>query len=469
MQSKLISVLALSALGVSVGCQPKPHWPEPERHAALAAGLDEPIAIRVVGSPVDEAEPDPSAITPAEAIRLALTSHPEIQAAIARVRMAQAEAHQERLLPNPVLDVALRFAETGGTPVVEAGLSAELLSLLQKPGRVRAADHRLRVAATEAVTVALDVLAQVQECYAGIQTLDSLIPVLEERRGLTGRLLTIADSRLKAGEGTRLDVTTLRAQEAELSIELISLEQERRELRLQLARLIGQPTSKAVWELAHWAVPVLQTLDESAWIAAALEHRPEIQTRMAELSALGVEARLARWILTEGTEAGIESERDDHVWSAGPSIRVPLPVFDWGQARRELADARRIEAAHQLVQLKRQAVEDVRRALAGYQSSSEAARRVREELLPLVEQRGREAEAIYRAGQDDILMVILAQQELRAGQIKLIELERRAAEAFIRLQRAVGGPAHLPAASPIVTPKNLQTVPTSAPTTQPLP
>jgi len=440
-------VLTLSALVALAGCQTTPPWPEPERRAAEASGLSDAVVIRVEGAPDDEAASAPDALTLADALRLALTTHPDIQIAIARVRAAQADAHQERLLPNPVLSVALRFVEGGGSPVVEASLSAELLGLLQKPGRVRAADHRLRAAADDAVTAALDVAAEVQERFVVTQASESLVPLLDERRALTERLLAVAESRLKSGEGTRVDVTTLRAQDTQLTIERLAVEQELRESRLQLARLIGQPSSEAAWKLTPWESPALATDDEAAWIAAALEHRPEIQARMWELAALGVEVKLARWILTEGTEAGVEAERDDGEWSVGPSISSPLPIFDWGQARRELADARRIEAAHQLTQARRVAIEEVRRALVAYRASADAAQRVRNELVPLLEQRTRETESIYRAGQSDVLAFILAQQDLQEGRTRAIELNRRSAEAFVRLQRAVGGAAFAPTAA----------------------
>ena len=97
-----------------------------------------------------------------DAVERAMRHDPGLQAALARVRAALAEADQARLLPNPVLSVALRFPEAGaGKPVIEAGLAADLLSVLQQPGRIKAADHRLRAASAEALTTALDLLFEV--------------------------------------------------------------------------------------------------------------------------------------------------------------------------------------------------------------------------------------------------------------------------------------------------------------------
>jgi outer membrane protein TolC len=51
-----------------------------------------------------------------------------------------------------------------------------------------------------------------------------------------------------------------------------------------------------------------------------------------------------------------------------------------------------------------------------------------------------QAEAQYKAGQTDITSLFLAEQDLRAARARTIELERRASEALIRLERSAGGP-----------------------------
>ena len=112
----------------------------------------------------------------------------------------------------------------------------ELIAILQMPGRVSVADSRLRSVAADAVSTALDVIAETQERYLAVQKLDALIPVLQERMKLTDRLLTLAQKRLEAGEGTRLDVTTLHTQKLGLEVELRERQLERRQERLALAR-----------------------------------------------------------------------------------------------------------------------------------------------------------------------------------------------------------------------------------------
>jgi outer membrane protein TolC len=432
---------ACSILLALAGCQsqPSPGPVRPEISIADAIGVPgEAIAFTTVGGPDDAPASSSEFLALADAIRLALQNSPELQAALARVRGAEAEASQARLLPNPILNVALRFSTTTGTPDVDAGLAQELIAILRRPGRARVADARLRAAAADAVTAALEVVGNVRERYTGVQSLDALFAVLEERRRLVNRLLELARARQAAGEGTPLDVLTLQAQWVELDTEISDRELERRSQRLALSRLIGQPSGAADWAVSPWSPPG-RAAAESEWVAAALERRPEVQAKQWELAAREQELAQTRFVPWDDTSVGVAAERQGG-WSVGPSLNMPLPVFDVGQARRAAAEAALAGARHDLTQARRAVIEEVRQAHATLLASQGNLDRVRNELIPLQQRRLDQAEAQYRAGQTDLTTLFLAEQELRAARAKQVELERRTSESLIRLQRAVGGP-----------------------------
>lgn len=436
-------ILALAITGCATTA-PKPELREKIAHAT---GTSNAITFQVNGEALDVNESADTTLPLAEAIRRTLSHDPQIQAALARVRIAQAEAKQNRLLPNPVLNVALRLPEGGGSPVIGAGLGADLISLLSRPGRTSAADNRLRVASAEAVSQVLDVLSEVRETYVAVQTLDALIAVLQERIGIIDRLLALARSRLKNGFGTPLDVLTFEAQRLELETEVADRELERQGARLALARLIGEPSGAMEWRVASWEPNRPLWSPESSWIALALDNRPEVQVRRFELAARGVELRLTRFAAFDGAAVGADASRDDldadpgtRGWSVGPTASLPLPLFDWGQARRARARAAVIEVGHQLTAARRRVVQETRQAHAAFVSSLNNLGRVRGQLVPVLERRLAQAEAQFKAGRTDVTGLLLAEQQLRAGRTQLVELQRRNTEALIRLERAVGGP-----------------------------
>lgn len=102
--------------------------------------------------------------------------------------------------------------------------------------------------------------------------------------------------------------------------------------------------------------------------------------------------------------------------------------------------AEQLEARHELTLARRKVVEEVRVAFQTLTASNANLDRIRNELIPLQQQRRTLAEDAYRAGQSDVTALFLAEQDLRLTQAKAIEVERQASTAFVRLQRAIGGP-----------------------------
>ncbi len=433
--------LVVLATGAITGCSTPPRAAvDPERSIAEAAGLGAALEFRVVGAeggPVDEPDQAGDALTFAEAVRRAVTTDPGLQAALARVRAAVADADQARLLPNPVLDVVLRFGS--GDPQIEASVAQEFVQVFQMPRRSSAADNRLREVAADAVTAALDVIGEVQERYIAAQASGAMRPLLEERLALVQRLVSTARARLDMGEGTRGDVVTLDAQRVELQVAIDRARLEERSNRLRLARLVGEPSSAASWTLDPWSAPEIGDDPEAAWVEAALAARPEIRAIAWRLAALGDEEALVRLLPWEGAAAGIDVQRDDD-WSVGPSISTPLPIFDAGQARQARLTAGQLEARHELTLAKRRVIEETRTAFEALAATRSNLARIRDELVPLQLQRRQLAEDLYRAGQTDVTPLFIAEQELRLAQTQVIEVEAQAAVSLVRLQRAVGGP-----------------------------
>lgn len=433
----LLSIVLFAA----AGCVGSPPQPEAERRIGEATGSTAPILFLPEGDATDATWATAAELALGEAIRRALLSDTRLQSHLARVRVALADAEQVRLLPNPVLEIAYRFPTDELAPdEIEIGVAAELVSLLTRPGRSRAADDRLRGSVADSVDQALDIVATVRARYAGIQAFENLIPALEERRELLRRLVTVAQDRLDSGEGTRLDVTSLRTQEAELELDILDLARGRRDARLALAHLTGAPSDDATWTVERR--PIIAPLSEDVeerWISAALVKRPDIEALGWEVEALKEEAELAGLSILEGGGVGVSGEKADS-WSIGPALSVPIPLFDFGKVRRARAEAALVEAQHRVIEARRLAVSEVRRAYASSIALQRSIERLRDVVLPLQRQRREEIEAIYLGGQADITTLIIAEQDVRLSQVRLVQLEEKVTIARAELERAVGGP-----------------------------
>lgn len=420
------------------GCAVTPPQVDAEASISETLALPGAVVFRAEGDPIDATSDVLDALRLEDAIRRAVETSPELQAALARVRVAQAEADLAGLLPNPILSLVFRFPEGGGGPDIEAGLAADLLAILQRPRRSSAAAHRLEAEAAAALSSALDVVAEVRDLYASAQVLEELVPLLEGRLSVLDRLREVAQARLELGEGTRHDVTTLDSERLELAVEASRRRQELRLARMSLTRRIGEPSGSASWQLDPWQGPPAVTTAESPWIETALRSRPEVLAIEWELRARGDEVALARWGALDGASVGIDAERDGD-WSVGPAVSTPLPIFDTGGARKRRASALESEAQHRLVQAQRSVVEEVRTSLAALSGSQQNLDRIVRELVPLQERRRAEIDEAYRLGHVDVTALLFAEQALQETQTLRVGLEREVSTALLRLERSVGG------------------------------
>jgi cobalt-zinc-cadmium efflux system outer membrane protein len=431
-----LRLILLAIASVPLACTAPPDVRTVDRIAAATGGAA--VVFSVAGEPVDAPE-SPEVLTMVEAVRLGVLHSPALQASLARVRQAMAQAEQSRLLPNPILSVVVRFPEAGGRVNVEASLAADVVSMLWRHRRMAGADQRLWAASADAVNTALDVVQSVQERFVAMQMLEAEHALLLKRRELVRVMRSIVQSRVDAGEAPRPELTSVDAELVEVETELLEKESAILDERLALARLLGRPTDEAKWTIEPWPLPELPDRSESQWIEAAMKHRPELAMRRWQLAALGSDAAVAGWPFGEESELSLEAERDGGDWSAGPGVSIPLPFFDWGQARRAEIEAQLAEVRHQLTEAQRQVVEDVRRALAGLAGARASLRKLDEELIPLLQRRQEQTEASYRAGETDITTLIQAEQQLRSAQLRRVDLQRRLALHHIRLVRVSGG------------------------------
>ncbi len=432
---------AALALWALAGCTAT--RPPVEQDIGAATGLGDAIVFRQTPEPLDNLAGAPDAqLTLDQAVRLAVLRDPRIQAALAHVRMAEADANQARLLPNPILNIDIRFPqESGANTAFEATLTGDLVSLLQKPAQIASADQRLRASAADTLVAALDVMNEVQQTYAEAQAAEAQLADAEAQQKRLGELRDMAHKRMDAGEGTKLETLALEGQWMEADLDLADARQTRQESRLKLAKLIGQPRSPAQWKLDAWAAaPASAPAPEAAWIDAALLQRPEIQSKRWELAALGDDLTAAEFSPLAGGEIGAHTEHDPE-WRTGPTITTPLPIFDWGQASRAKIQAQQMAARHELSGAQADVIEEVRVAYAAYLQARQSLDAARRGLLPLLSQQLELARLSYQSGETDLATLLLVESEVRRSQARVTDLNAKVAQTRATLQRAAGGAA----------------------------
>jgi NodT family efflux transporter outer membrane factor (OMF) lipoprotein len=392
-------------------------------------------------------------------IDAALRTSPDM--AIAAARLVQAEAQVRiagsSLFPALNLGAGTGRRETrppGGRWSGENSSSAALEASYEFDlwGRIganaRSAESSLRASRFDMETVRLTLVAGVASGYFEVLSLRGRLASARENVAIAQRVFDVVDSRSRNGAASALDVARQRAAVLTLRASIPPLELEQRQTLYALAILTGRPPEG--FDAAGSSVNSLAVPRVAPGLPAdLLVRRPDLASAEAQLAAANADVAAARAALLPDISltgsAGLASKVLVNFLNA-PTASVALgasllqPIFDGGRLRGQVDAAAARE--RELVETYRKsilaALADVESALASVSRTAQ-----REALqAQVLEQAGialRLAEVRYRAGTDDLLIVLDAQRTLFQAEDQLAQLRLSRLQASIGLFKALGG------------------------------
>ncbi|MEN3974990.1 TolC family protein [Emcibacter sp. SYSU 3D8] len=352
-------------------------------------------------------------LTADSATRIALVGNRDLQASFAQV--ATADAVQAATPRNPVLDAAMKLPTDGGGLNLDFGVAFEFIDLLFLPARSRAAE-------AEAEAVRLRVTGEVLALAA--RTRIAFVEVQAATRGaaLSADALDIAQARAdaanvlrEAGNITAGQRAMAAGQLAQARLAATAAQDARTAARERLNILMG--VREDGWR-ATSTIPDMPAADGLDGLERrALEASLEVAAAWQDLIALGERNGLARRVITDA-EAGAVAERNEGSWEAGPSIAVPLPLFDLGGARSARARAQVLQAEDRHAAAQVRVLSAARAARAQLERARADAATSRDQALPAGREAMRQAMLGYNAMQTGIF-------DLLDARAAAIETKRR--------------------------------------------
>lgn len=386
-------------------------------------------------------------------VEQALADNLEIEAALARLRRAQALVRAERsdLLPSldatGSVDATIDSSGDTGTranagllgffqPDISGRLSAEVRAAL---ARASASDYFV---AEQRRLVAAAVANQ----YIELRRTGARLALLEQSTELQQQTLRIVTLRFEAGLSANLDVRRAAADLARTRAQKGLLDLARARSSHSLAVLTGDPPSEIPPLAVEAGIPEYEGGPPRGTPADLLRRRADLLVAEAELveaaALTGAERADLLPTLTipgditagSGTIGGLF----DDVFATIGAV-IDLPLFDGGRRRAEIgaaeaeADARFAEYRRTfLVALGE--VEDSLVAIESYRDRNEELRRAISESQTAFEQ----SNALYREGLASLFDVLDAQRQLIASREALIDSEAALASSVVSFYAAVG-------------------------------
>ena len=324
----------------------------------------------------------------ADAVRIALSQSPALQALLFERAAASADATQSARLPNPVF--AFERLASGGTPnqiELTRALTLPLLDILLLPARTREADlaqQRLRLQLTadvlrtadDARVTWVDAVAAGQSVRYAAQVRDAA-----EAAGELARRMEAA------GNFSALQRAREEAFAADALASLARAKRAQRGARESLVRTLGLDAGQAARLTLPEHLPELPATlpPETAALQSALDERLDLRLARARLAELARAQGLTRVTgVVDGLALG--AERRDQTGQPrehGLTLSVPLPLFDGGDAVRAGATARYDAALARTAALAVDAASQLRVAEGDLRDSHALAMQFRDRLVPL--------------------------------------------------------------------------------------
>jgi outer membrane protein, heavy metal efflux system len=387
-------------------------------------------------------------LTADDAVQIAMLNNRDLQAVYTELGLAQADLVQAGLFKNPILDAAVFLPLSGVRSDFQLSVVVNLLDVLYVPLRKRVAAAQFEEAKVRVTGAVLDFAARVRTAFYAHQADEQL---LDLRRTIVEALTASLDVSRRlhdAGNISDLDLARDRAQTEASKVALRSAEIASRQSREQLNVLMGTWGADTEWTIDR-RLPDIPTepLDSEDVERVALARSLDLSQARQRILASGQQVGLTRaTALMPELDVGPAAEREgEEAWKVGPSITVPIPLFDQGQGRigRAAAELRRAQQEYYALAVRIRATgRAVQERVVG---ARDRALYYRDILLPLRERIVNEAQLHYNAMQIGVLQLLRDREQQIETAVAYVEALREYWMARTDLSQVVSG--RLPSAN----------------------
>ena len=430
-------------------------------------------------------------LTVDKAVSLALLNNPAFQSLFLDIGVSRADLVQSSLFTNPTLSFGGLLPEGGGRSRLTASGAQQIVDLWQIPVRKKIAQDQLDQTVLAIAFRATTLTAEVKSQYYRVLALQQAESITQRYVKLVEETVDLVRRRFEAGEASFFDVNLAKENVVDARLELVDLERQRRVAEAGLVHMMG--LSRRLQQCTYAdQLPELTSLgaDYGTLLSLADSQRLDAQVASWKVNAadeeivreylrifpditLGfdferIESRAlpGRTILADTARDSVAAgtltaptiqsrgqrnlERGQIIDSVlGPAIAATLPIMDQNQAQIAKARVRALQARKDQNDVLDLIAEQVREALAVAESSAELVRMYEEEGVPQARENVDGSRSVFQAGEQNVLVLIEAQEVLIRRQLANVNARRDLASALAQLESAIGG--RLPLTGPAAT------------------
>ena len=324
-----------------------------------------------------------------DAVRIALTYSPALQAMLYEGAIRSASATQSARLPNPVFAFERLARNEGGVRELELTrtLSFSVLDLLLLPARLRLADYQQQTSRLTLASSVVQGAAEARQAWVNAVASQQSLQYSQQVKATADASAELARRMQAVGNYSKLQRAREQAFAADAVAQLARATQATRSSREVLIRALGLNESQAAALKLPERLPDLPAKpnDENTVAKAAMDQRLDVRMARANLDFVAREQGLTRITsFVNGLEVGITRKSETGLApQRGYDLSVPLPIFDFGDATRARAQATYMAAFNRAAQLTVDANSQIRENYGAYRTAYDLAKHYRDEIVPL--------------------------------------------------------------------------------------
>ena len=411
--------------------------------AAVSSGAQAPPA--AMGQSPQSQSPPAQQLTLADAQKIALENHPQIQAATQLAAAASAQVKEVQSLYYPQANGAATGAYAENNSRIAAGFlnspsvfnkfadGVSVSQLVTDFGRThelsKSSHFHAQSEQENVVRTRADVLLRVSVSYFGAMRAQSVLRVAEEtvkaRQLVVDQVSELAKSSLKSG----LDVSFAKVDLARAQLLLVQAQNDVQSAYAQLSDALGYPDQRS-FQLVDEPLPGAPPPDVAPLISEALQNRPEIISQGFDVRSAQSYATAERdlWFPTISAAGvtGVVPYRQDSLTSryAAAGFNVNVPIFNGRLFNAEHTEAAsRAHAQEQFLRdLQNRIAQDVRFAWLNVNSAYQRLS-LTQQLLDQTTQAFDLAKGRYQLGLSSIIEISQAQLNLTEAQVEQVSAQ----------------------------------------------
>lgn len=378
-------------------------------------------ALRTIdpASPESITAPSPDASTAVvelplqEFVFLAQTSNPALQEASAKVRVAQGQALQVGMYPNPTFYTGSP-QWTGSISQYNWFLGQDIITggklRLNRAAGLRSVEQ----AQLDLTRVRFEVMTAVRRQFYVTAAAQQRMETLAQLRQISTRSRDLGEKLFKAGETNEADATLLDIEKDQTEITYQNSVAAFLAARRQLAAVVGIPEmtiDRLQFDLAT-ALPAYDhealrrgVVDQNSLAAIAVV---EIQKTQTQLRRAVIEPR-PNFNIQAGYQYSVEGPHNDQGYA---QFAMTMPLWNRNQGGIRAAQAETVRATAALQRVENELSEQVARALGEYAAAVERVAIYEERLLPKAREVFKINQSLFEQGQTDSLRLLQSQRTL---------------------------------------------------------